>query len=71
MLSKLIGEELSGNTEFVKPEPIRPTANEINRPELAFYDAQIKNLEAQNSQITSGLMPKLGLFVTGGYASPD
>lgn len=70
MLSKLIGEELSENTEFVKPEPIRPIANEINRPELAFYDAQIKNLEAQNSQITSGLMPKLGLFVTGGYGKP-
>lgn len=70
MLSKLIGEELNVNTQFVKPEPIRPAANEINRPELALYDAQIKNLEAQNSQITSGLMPKLGLFVTGGYSKP-
>lgn len=70
MLSKLIGEELNVNTQFVKPEPIRPIANEINRPELALYDAQIKNLEAQNSQITSGLMPKLGLFVTGGYGKP-
>lgn len=70
MLSKLIGVELSENTQFVKPEPIRPVANEINRPELTLYDAQIRNLEAQNSQITSGLMPKLGLFVTGGYGKP-
>ncbi len=70
MLSKLIGEELGENTEFVKPEPLRPATNEINRPELALFDAQIKNLEAQNSQITSGLMPKLGLSLTGGYGRP-
>ncbi|MDL2257123.1 TolC family protein [Bacteroidales bacterium OttesenSCG-928-I14] len=70
MLSIFIGEELSEDTEFIKPEQLRPVSNEINRPELALYDAQIRNLEAQNSQITSGLMPKLGLFITGGYGKP-
>jgi outer membrane protein TolC len=70
ILSKLIGEELDENTQFVKPEPIRPAVNEINRPELVLYDAQVKNLETKYSQITSGVMPKLGLFVTGGYGKP-
>lgn len=70
MLSKLINEDINDNTEFVKPKLLRPIIKEINRPELALYEAQIKNLDAQNSQITSSLMPKLGLFVTGGYGRP-
>lgn len=70
MLSKLIGEDLSEHTELIKPEPQRTVKNEINRPELVLFDAQIKNLEAQNRQITSGLMPAVGLFVSGGYGKP-
>jgi outer membrane protein TolC len=70
MLSKLIGSELSANTEFVKPEPMRPVSHTINRPELGLYDAQIRNLETKDREITSGMMPKLGAFVTGGYGKP-
>ncbi len=70
MLSQLIGEPLSINTEFVKPAATRPGTQTINRPELDLYDAQISNFEAKNREITSGLMPKLGLFVTGGYGKP-
>ena len=70
MLSKLIGEELSEDAEFVKPAPIRPDASLINRPEMALFDAQIKNFEIKNDEITAGLMPKLGVFVTGGYGKP-
>ena len=33
-------------------------------------EAQIRNLRAQDSRITAGMMPKLGLFVTGGYGKP-
>ncbi len=70
MLSQLIGEPLSANTQFVKPEAIRPGAQTINRPELDLYAAQINNFEAKNREITSGLMPRLGLFATGGYGKP-
>ncbi len=70
MLSQLIGEELNAETEFVKPEAVHPATGAINRPELELFDAQIKNFEAQNSQINAGLMPKLGLFATGGYGKP-
>ena len=70
MLSVLIGEELSADAEFIKPASSRPVTKVINRPELSLYDAQIKNLETRNQEITSGLMPKLGVFVTGGYGKP-
>ncbi len=70
MLSKLIGEEINVNTKFVKPDAMRPSTRTINRPELDLFDAQIKNLETKNREIDAGLMPKLGLFATGGYGKP-
>ena len=70
MLSRLIGEEIGEETRLVKPEAVRPLTKENNRPELELYQAQIRNLEAQDSRITAGMMPKLGLFVTGGYGKP-
>lgn len=70
MLSKLIGEEVTANTEFVKPDATRPATHTINRPELELFDAQIKNLETKNREINAGLMPKLGLFATGGFGKP-
>ena len=49
---------------------VRPSTLTINRPELGLYDAQIQNLATKDREITSGLMPKLGLFATGGYGKP-
>ncbi len=70
MLSLLIGEELGEDTEWVKPEAVRPLDPSVKRPELGLFDAQIGSLEAQYRQITAGLMPKVGLFATGGYGKP-
>ena len=70
MLSRLIGEEIGEETRLVKPEAVRPLTKENNRPELELYQARIRNLRAQDSRITAGIMPKLGLFVTGGYGKP-
>ena len=70
MLSRLIGEEIGEETRLVKPEAVRPLTKENNRPELELYQARIRNLWAQDSRITAGMMPKLGLFVTGGYGKP-
>jgi len=70
MLSMLIGEDLNEYTEFVKPEAIRPEIEQFKRPELYLFQAQIKNFEARNQEITAAVMPKLGLFVTGGYGKP-
>ncbi len=70
MLSSLIGEKLSMSTAFIKPEMTKPVATSINRPELGLFNAQIKNFETMNKEVTAGVMPKLGVFVTGGYGKP-
>ena len=70
MLSAMTGEKLNMNVALVKPGQISGINTSIQRPELELYDAKIKNLEAQNREIHAGLMPKLGLFLTGGYGNP-
>lgn len=70
MLSRFVGKRLSDAEKFEIPTAAMPETDVINRPELELYDAQISNLQSKNSQITAGLMPKLGLFVRGGYGKP-
>ena len=70
ILSTLIGEELKVDTRLERPDVLRPAINEIRRPELELYNAQIASLEARDKEITSGLMPRLSLFATGGYGKP-
>ena len=71
MLGTLIGESLNESTILLKPNAeTLSLANQSKRPELDLYDAQINNLEAQKKSIKSNYMPKLGLFVTGGYGKP-
>jgi outer membrane protein TolC len=70
ILSALIGEELDSATTLVKPEISPSISTSIHRPELDLYSARIKNLEVQNKAINAGLMPRLGVFVTGGYGKP-
>lgn len=70
ILSALIGEELKGETVLVRPESVVRMNAFVHRPELELFDAQIRNLEAQNKEIDAGLMPRLGVFVTGGYGRP-
>lgn len=71
MLGLLIGISFEEDTELVKPEPVMTgSGTEILRPELAMYEAQLKALESQNKQITAGLTPKFGLYVSGGYGRP-
>lgn len=71
MLGLLTGMSFDEGTELIKPEPVMTGGNtEILRPELAMYEAQLKALESQNKQITAGLTPKFGLYVSGGYGRP-
>lgn len=70
MLSTLIGENLSSDVQLIKPDNDIAINTEIRRPELELYDAQVRNLEAKNSEIKSGLMPKFDLFVSGNYGRP-
>lgn len=70
VLSALIGEELNSSATLVKPNASSSISSLIERPELDLYNAQIKNLEAQDKEVNSGLMPRLGVFATGGYGRP-
>lgn len=70
MLSKLTGCDLTSETEFVRPDMIRPASNEVKRFELDLYKSQIQEYEIENRKITVDLYPKIGLFVTGGYGKP-
>ena len=70
MLSAMTGEKLNENVALIKPEQISFINASIQRPELELFNAKIRNLEALNNEINAGLMPKLGVFVTGGYGNP-
>ena len=71
MLSALIGKPYDKDRILVVPSiPGDPLSGDINRPELRALDAKSYLLEVQNKQITSGLMPRLGAFVQGGYGRP-
>ncbi|WP_293716781.1 TolC family protein [uncultured Parabacteroides sp.] len=71
MLSALIGKPYDKDRVLVVPSvPGNPLSAEIDRPELRALDAKSHLLDVQNKQITSGLMPRIGAFVQGGYGRP-
>ena len=70
MLGQLIGEDIGEETELVKPEAALPAEAENYRPELALFDAQIRQFEALDRRVHAGVMPQLGLFVRGGVGKP-
>ena len=75
MLAIMTGENLQENVTLVKPEIPIVTAQSSNiggvsRPELQLFEAQNNLFDSQKSLIKSGYMPKLGLFLQGGYGRP-
>lgn len=70
MLSYLIGTQLPESTQLVKPEASETSLTADNRPELQLYTAQLQNLEAKKKQLDASLMPRVGVFLTGGYGRP-
>ena len=67
MLSALTGETMN---VLVKPDEISFTGISIQRPELEMFHARINQLESQNRELNATLKPKIGVFLTGGYANP-
>jgi outer membrane protein TolC len=70
MLSTFTGTKIAPEATLVKPGTTLTSNDAVNRPELALYDARIRHYEAQRQVIRAGLMPHVGLFVTGGYGKP-
>jgi len=69
MLSLFINTPLNDNTKLEKPAtPLITDA--ITRPELLAYDFQKKTYDLQYKMLKTQLVPKLGLFVQGGYGRP-
>lgn len=71
MLSSFIGENLPEETVLEKPVVHSPADTGIQRPELSLFEARINHFAAQQDRIQAGLMPKIGLFATGGYGRPS
>jgi outer membrane protein TolC len=71
MLSVFTGLQVNENTELEKP--LLPIVNENiqnKRPELSLFDSQKNVLESQKKTIVAGNLPKIGLFIQGGYGRP-
>lgn len=71
MLGMLIGKEEMENISLqipTVPGEILPSI--IARPELRAFAAEDRLLEIGHHRLTAGLMPKVGLFVQGGYGRP-
>jgi len=70
MLSLFIGENLGDNTILEKPTATVSIPEEITRPELKLFDAQLQQFNIQKSGILAKGMPNVGLFAQGAYADP-
>ena len=71
MLSAMIGERVDENVALTKPDEIvvnRQT--DIKRPELLLFAKQNELFDAQLGSIKARNMPRLSLFVQGGYGKP-
>lgn len=71
MLAAFTGLTISDKSDFTKP--ILTTVDyvmENKRPELLLLNSQHKTLDSQREMIKAGNLPKLGLFVQGGYGKP-
>ncbi len=71
MLAAFTSLNLSEKSEFMKP--ILATVDyglENKRPELLLLASQNKALDSQRDMIVSSNLPKVGLFVQGGYGKP-
>jgi outer membrane protein TolC len=71
MLGVMTDLPLNQSTQLVKPdvEELSLTA-EVKRPELQLFEAQENLFDVQRLKIKSAYMPKLNLFVQGGYGNP-
>jgi len=69
MLSMFIGQKIDEHTIFEKPFP--PTiSSEINRPEIELFNSQNRAFDLQNRLITNKNLPRLSLFLQGGFGKP-
>ncbi len=74
MLSEMTGSEISDDTVFIRPGDIHYSDETLlsaaNRPEVAAYAARKDFIESKKDSVISSCMPKITLFMQGGYGKP-
>jgi outer membrane protein TolC len=70
MLSVFIGEKLAENVTVIRPATNMLLSTAAKRPELSLFDAGFQTLDAAKSELQAELMPRIGIFITGGYGNP-
>lgn len=74
MLAVMIGRGLDDDMALERPAATFSGAKAENlRPELLYFDAKKRALDAQRKSVDASVMPQIGAFVQGvyGYPSPD
>lgn len=69
MLGLFINRKLNPDIQLEKPRA-RVVTQEINRPEITLYEYQNRTIDAQYKMLTARNLPKVNLFVQGGYGRP-
>lgn len=69
MLGLFINRPLDATVTLERPKALF-VSSEINRPEITLYESQTKIIDAQYKMLTARNLPKLNLFVQGGYGRP-
>ncbi|MEP7164313.1 MAG: TolC family protein [Ferruginibacter sp.] len=69
MLGLFINAKVDENTSLQIPVSQTISQN-INRPELKYYDAVKKSIGIQSKLITARNIPRVNLYVQGGYGKP-
>jgi outer membrane protein TolC len=70
ILSDLTGIEIDGTTQFILPENLNTSNDEIQRPELQLFDLREQQLDAGLSLTESKRLPKAFGFASFGYGNP-
>jgi outer membrane protein TolC len=70
MLGLFVHRHLEENTILQKPQEAFTVNGDILRPELRLFSSRISMLNAQVNALNARNMPRLNLFVQGGYGRP-
>jgi outer membrane protein TolC len=70
MLSLLTGEAIAHGAGLQKPALTEAEDGDIRRPELLRFEAQRQSLDVAESLLRVRNLPRLGLFLQGGYGNP-
>ncbi len=69
MLGLFINRQVNENTVLIKP-PVVATSYVISRPELELFEKEKKSVDIQSVMVNTKTIPRLNLFLQGGYGRP-